>query len=305
MVMAADDSVSNEEVDAVEKNACPTCGSCSGMFTANSMNCLNRITSYNVCYTKLLRNLLGLVEEEHAGGAIAYPRGIMSENVFGKVLSEKMGNAFTFEDVKKLLKERITVMPEGYAVDNKYNNIIYIHEFADIDISNNSVSWSKDGKVHSLKLSPDKHYVHPSGNKFQLVKHPAQPLWRIINTAPEGMFCHKPCTVSGGGKSEISKSMQNAIKYGTFNIINLEEDFKKADAIINYDYSTRWANAIDGSEDSRPFLSPQRTLGSAVKLLTPSDQYNEEYNEMLNNIPDHIRSLVLFVKRLYRSYNFV
>ena len=41
MVMAADDSVSDEEVSAVERNACPTCGSCSGMFTANSMNCLN------------------------------------------------------------------------------------------------------------------------------------------------------------------------------------------------------------------------------------------------------------------------
>ncbi len=41
MVMAADDSISDSDVDEVEQNACPTCGSCSGMFTANSMNCLN------------------------------------------------------------------------------------------------------------------------------------------------------------------------------------------------------------------------------------------------------------------------
>jgi dihydroxy-acid dehydratase len=41
MVMAADDKVSEDELAAVERNACPTCGSCSGMFTANSMNCLN------------------------------------------------------------------------------------------------------------------------------------------------------------------------------------------------------------------------------------------------------------------------
>jgi dihydroxy-acid dehydratase len=41
MVMAADDSFSEAEVMDVEQNACPTCGSCSGMFTANSMNCLN------------------------------------------------------------------------------------------------------------------------------------------------------------------------------------------------------------------------------------------------------------------------
>ena len=41
MVLAADDSVSDEYVSKVENAACPTCGSCSGMFTANSMNCLN------------------------------------------------------------------------------------------------------------------------------------------------------------------------------------------------------------------------------------------------------------------------
>jgi len=40
MVTAADDSYSDAEVAAVERSACPTCGSCSGMFTANSMNCL-------------------------------------------------------------------------------------------------------------------------------------------------------------------------------------------------------------------------------------------------------------------------
>ena len=40
MVVAADDKYTDEEVEAIEKAACPTCGSCSGMFTANSMNCL-------------------------------------------------------------------------------------------------------------------------------------------------------------------------------------------------------------------------------------------------------------------------
>ncbi|MEA4851363.1 MAG: dihydroxy-acid dehydratase [Paludibacter sp.] len=41
MVQAADDSVSDEQITKIENAACPTCGSCSGMFTANSMNCLN------------------------------------------------------------------------------------------------------------------------------------------------------------------------------------------------------------------------------------------------------------------------
>ena len=40
MIAAADDSYTDEEVQTIERSACPTCGSCSGMFTANSMNCL-------------------------------------------------------------------------------------------------------------------------------------------------------------------------------------------------------------------------------------------------------------------------
>src|SRR6202012_4955099 len=40
MVAAADPTVSDEDVKTIERSACPTCGSCSGMFTANSMNCL-------------------------------------------------------------------------------------------------------------------------------------------------------------------------------------------------------------------------------------------------------------------------
>ena len=41
MVQSADESVSDDQVKRIENAACPTCGSCSGMFTANSMNCLN------------------------------------------------------------------------------------------------------------------------------------------------------------------------------------------------------------------------------------------------------------------------
>ena len=40
MVAAADSSMTDAEVQVIERSACPTCGSCSGMFTANSMNCL-------------------------------------------------------------------------------------------------------------------------------------------------------------------------------------------------------------------------------------------------------------------------
>ncbi len=46
MVMSADTSVSEEEITMLEQEACPTCGCCSGMFTANSMNCLNEALGF-------------------------------------------------------------------------------------------------------------------------------------------------------------------------------------------------------------------------------------------------------------------
>ncbi|MFY0627601.1 MAG: hypothetical protein JXR07_14960 [Reichenbachiella sp.] len=246
-------------------------------------------------------NLFGLVEEEHAGGAIAYPRGVMGDRVFGKKMSSKMDQEFKFEEAIKLLGDRIELQQENYAIDKKYPNIVYIPEFAFINTNTNDITWEYKGEKQRLILSPFKTYIHPSGNKFKLEKHSAVSLWRIIRTSPEGIFCHKPCTVSGGGKSEISKSMRNAITYNSFHIEDIDEDFKKADEIIEYNYSTRW-KTIDGSKPkSRSFLSPERTLGSAVRLLIPSDENNDEFNEFVKNIPVHIRSIVLFVKRLYRQ----
>ncbi len=246
-------------------------------------------------------NLFGLVEEEHSGGAIAFPRGVMGDIVDGTVFSAKYGNRFTFEDVKTLLGDRIEIQSANYAIDKKYPNLIYIPENAYINTNTNSITWTYNNKEQKLILSPYKTYLHPTGNKFKLEKHNAISLWRIVNTAPEGIFCHKPCTVSGGGKSEISKSMLNAITYSSFNIIDIDEDFKKADEVIEFNYSKRWKNYDPTLPPSRSFLDKRRTLGSAVKLLTPSENNSDEFNEFVNNIPVHIRSLVLFVKRLYRQ----
>ena len=71
---------------------------------------------------------------------------------------------------------------------------------------------------------------------------------------------YEPSTVSGGGKSEISKSMQNAIKYGSFYIENLEDVENKVDEIINKDYSNRWKKILPNSGKSRSFLSKERAL---------------------------------------------
>ena len=48
MVKAADSTISDAELDEIERSACPTCGSCSGMFTANSMNCLTEALGFSL-----------------------------------------------------------------------------------------------------------------------------------------------------------------------------------------------------------------------------------------------------------------
>ncbi|GAA4963090.1 hypothetical protein [Algibacter aquimarinus] len=246
-------------------------------------------------------NLYGILEEEHAGGAIAYARRVMGDTVTCTDYNKYYGLDHTIEDVKNLLADRIEVKPENYAVDKNYPNIVYIPESSYFNTNTNSITWSYKGKEQKLTLSPFKTYIHPSGNKLRLEKHKSINLWRIIETYPEGVFCHKPCTVSGGGKSEISKSMQNAITYSRFNIHDIEEDFKKADEIIEFNYSTRWKVKDPNRPLSRSFLSEKRTLGSVVKLLTPNEENSDEFNEWLENIPVHVRSLVLFVKRLFRQ----
>lgn len=246
-------------------------------------------------------NLYGLVEEEHAGGAIAYSRGNMGDKMFGAVHALKYGNEYTFEATKQILGDRIQVMPENYGIDKKYPDIIYLPENADMSTSDGKITWEYKGKAVAIKLSPSKHYVYPTGHKLSLEKHPSDQTWNLIDTAPEGVFCHKPCTVSGGGKSEISKSMQNAIRYGSFYVHNLKEDVEMAEKLINFDYSDRWKEKDPNAEPSRSLLSTRRTLGSAVKLLTPSDEYSDEYNQFLKGIPDHVRTLALYIKRLCRT----
>jgi hypothetical protein len=110
---------------------------------------------------------------------------------------------------------------------------------------------------------------------------------------PEGAFCHKPCTVSGGGKSEISKSLVDAILPGSFYVRSFDEDMALVQAIFDRNY--------DGRGPSRPILSEDRSLGSVIKLLTPNPaEFTPEYNAWLESIPNHLRALVFVIKRFYR-----
>ncbi|MBW3596332.1 MAG: hypothetical protein KY475_03545, partial [Planctomycetes bacterium] len=194
---------------------------------------------------------------------------------------------------------------EGYGVDRRHPQLHYIPEDALADLREQTIRWTRNGRPQSIPLLPGRIYMAPSGYKIRMEKHPSAPSWRLIGTTGEGVFCHKPCTVSGGGKSEISKSLWDYMQYGPIFVADFEEDIKQVQEIFQRDYTDRWRPEILAEQSyatypSRPILSPKRSLGSVIKLLTPSDDYRDEYNTWLNSIPKRILSLAFLIKRFHK-----
>ncbi|WP_339728263.1 hypothetical protein [uncultured Gimesia sp.] len=245
-------------------------------------------------------NLHGNAEEEHAGGAIAYPSYNLGE---GFQVNSVKYNGRTFDDVMRDYGDHIDGQAEGYGIDRQFPDLIYIPEDAYASLPEQCIRWTRGGKEHSIPLLPGRVYMAPSGYHLRMEKHPAAPSWRIVGTSGEGIFCHKPCTVSGGGKSEISKSLLDYMLYGPVFVSNYEEDMAYVREIIEKDYSDRWLEPLPEGDPkrrvSRRVLDMNRSLGSVIKLLTPSPNHTPEFNEWLNAIPDHIRALVFIIKRIY------
>lgn len=246
-------------------------------------------------------NLAGMVEEEHAGGAMAFASFNLGEEFNA---DSKRYNNRTFADVSRDYAKLMDVRPEGYGIDRLHPTVIYVSENARFTVADQRVSWFYNSEPQFIPLRPGYVYITPSGYKVRLEKHPAAPSWRLIGTLFEGVFCHKPCTVSGGGKSEISKSIADYLLHGPVFVADAERDLEQVQQIFDRDYSDRWRK--DGSVQpdygriaSRRIMDPSRSLGSVIKLLTPSPDYTESYNEWLGSIPDHIYAIIFVIKRMH------
>ncbi|HRH82285.1 MAG TPA: hypothetical protein PLW81_14690 [Thiobacillaceae bacterium] len=245
-------------------------------------------------------NLFGLAEEEHAGGALAFPRRNHGEE-FG-VDSRTRVPGYSFADMVARYGDIMDVKPEGYAIDRLHPEVIYIPQVVRMDLPNQIISWTNDAGLQTLKLRPNRIYVQPNGYRVEMQKHPGAPSWRLVGTDPEGVFCHKPCTVSGGGKSEISKSLNDAVIYGPLFVADLKRDLDQVEAIFRRDYTSRFRPGFEHEDRdaNRQPLSLERSLGSVIKLLTPSPSYTDEYNAWLEAIPNRILALAFIIKRMYR-----
>lgn len=117
---------------------------------------------------------------------------------------------------------------------------------------------------------------------------------------------YKPASVSGAGKSELSKSVMDAVTSGPFIVKDYDLCMKEADQIFNYDYSTRFRAGKEfdykkAGRGSRHILSPERSLGSVIQLLTPDkEMYNDAYNNWLKSLSPDTISLIFLIKSRYR-----
>lgn len=247
-------------------------------------------------------NLFGLAEEEHAGGALTFPRHNHGEEFGADNRARKTHHSFT--EVQARYGDIMDLKPEGYGVDKRFPELIYVPETVQIDLNRQLLTWRNEGIKRSLSLQPRFTYMLPNGYKVNMEKHPSAPSWRLVGTDAEGVFCHKPSTVSGGGKSEISKSIGNAVIFGPVFVNDLQADLDWVQAIFERDYTDRFLPGVTLADEERlvePLLSTERSLGSVIRVLTPSEsRYTPEYNDWLESIPNRIKSMVFMIKRFYK-----
>ena len=243
-------------------------------------------------------NLFGCVEEEHAGGAVAYPR----YNLGQEFTDVHTPEGLTLEHVVERNPGRFDVREDGSAAVVEDPTVVLVPGGARYSMRSQTVAWTRpDGGESSSPLLVGNVYVAPGGYRVHAKHREGDATqWHLVGTAPWSTQAHKPATVSGGGKSEISKSLLDAFVFGEAYVGDVDEDFDAVQRILDGDYADRFVDPANKSEHHRSILSERRSLGSVIKLLTPSSMYTDEYNAFLESIPDHIKELIFTVKRFYQ-----
>ena len=245
-------------------------------------------------------NLYGLCEEEHAGGALVYPalrsgRGIQRRRprqtqgphlrgshaaCYGKLMDIAAGG----------LRDRQKISATSFTSRTTRTSIC----------TRKPSPGPRAARSRRIKLLPDKIYVRPSGYKVRMEKPgPNRALAARRRPSAEGTLCHKPCTVSGGGKSEISKPITDAILTGPVFVADFKKDFDQVAELIDRDYSDRFT---EPGEDRRP---PHPRRGTLARLRHQTaharrTRLHAEYNAWLESVPQYLKELVFVVKRYYK-----
>jgi hypothetical protein len=214
-------------------------------------------------------NLFGMAEEEHAGGAIAFPAYVLGQEFYaGRTVLTKQ---VVYEEAMSLLGSRVVLKPERYAVDATYPDIFYVPENADFLVREGCVRWPIGDRTHQLVLRPGETYVLPWGTKIRLEKQPGGSAWRLIASRADGILCHKPCTVSGGGKSEISKSLASIILKGPVFVNDYHRDIEQVEEILKRDFAGIYKREHDRDRAARSGCWLTRPTRSHARFLVDGD----------------------------------
>ena len=244
-------------------------------------------------------NLFGNAEEEHAGGALVFA----SYNLGQEYTESSSGDDYCLAEVLERDPGTFVAQPQGHALDPRQPHIVLVPAHAHYSLRTMTVSWAgADGQARSIPLRTGQVYLSPNGYRVVVDQQPHdRTAWSLIGTVPTATSCHKPATVSGGGKSEISKAITDAFIFGSEFVADFERDMDSVAAILDRDLSKRFLDPAKNDQDHRPVLSEERSIGSVIKLLTPSrSTYHADYNAWLDRIPPYIKELVYAVKHAYR-----
>lgn len=153
MIMAADQDISDEDIQRIERCACPTCGSCSGMFTANSMNCLNEALGLalpgNGTVVATHAKRLGLFEK--AARRIVEMADAWYQNEDESVLPRSIGSKAAFMNAMSL----------DIAMGGSTNTVLHllaIAQEAKVDFSMSDIDDLSKKIPHLCKVSPSSTY---------------------------------------------------------------------------------------------------------------------------------------------------
>ena len=237
-------------------------------------------------------NLFGLAEEEHSGGARAYTSHNQGQE-FATPTCER-----TVSDVVAANPDRFEMLDDGHARVLGIDDVVLVPGGAKFSLRDGTVSWEDND--HSIRMRADTEYVSPDGYRMRMIHNDADDQWYLEGTYGDSTTLHKCCTVSGGGKSEISKAISDTFLWGNAYAPDFDADMDAADDILHRDFSTRFADPKLNGVDHRPVLSTERSVGSVIKLLTPSSDFSDWYNDWIESIPAFRKELVFTIKRYYK-----
>ncbi|MBU5171805.1 MULTISPECIES: hypothetical protein [Cutibacterium] len=237
-------------------------------------------------------NLFGLAEEEHSGGARAYISHNEGQEYATPVCDQ------TVSDVVMANPDHFEMLSDGQARVLDIDDVVLVPGGTKFSLRDGTVSW--DNGDHSIRMRADTEYISPAGYRIHMVHNDADDQWYLESTYGDSTTLHKCCTVSGGGKSEISKAISDTFLWGNAYSPDFEADMDAVDDILHRDYSTRFADPKLNGIDHRPVLSTERSVGSVIKLLTPSSDFTDWYNDWINSIPAFRKELVFTIKRYYK-----